>query len=155
MGTLSDVPYVDTMANDDTFVINKGKPTRQITKADFIAGLDIPTGGGFANVIDATAGNYSLVAQSEYFETIIYMNGDELTIPSGAFEVGSIYTVNHIDGEGSGIGITLGSGVTCQLVSSGVSEIEAPNDGDGSTFARFVNIGADSWLAYGDIVGAP
>jgi hypothetical protein len=155
MGMLPDVNVVDTTADSDLVVMNQGRKTVQQTKANFLDGVG---GGTFANVIDATAGSYALVPNSEAPVTIVSMTGTAagltLTIPTGSFTLGAIFEVTNNDVD-EVILLTLAVGVTCINVTSGASEIASTIDEEGISRVKLVNIGTNIWAAYGDItVGA-
>ena len=110
-------------------------------------------GGSLANVIDATAGDYTLVPDSDNPVTVITMNADTgaLTIPSGSFTVGSIYTVTN-ESLSDDMDIVVDLGVTVGNVTAS-SQISLSDEDSGTSFASFVNIGTNSWIVYGDVFG--
>jgi len=154
MGYLPDVNVVDTLSDNDYIVANEGNKTVQISKANLLADVG---GGAFADVIDATAADYTLVAQDSYPTTQVLMNADngsigQVTIPLGDFTVGAIYVVTN-QGVSDNLLIALADGVTCNLIESGVDFIPS-QDLSGNTYGTFVNVGTNSWIAYGDIESA-
>ncbi len=115
-------------------------------------------GGSFANVIDATAGDYTLVPDSNNPVTVITMEGTvpipsavQLFINSGAFEVGAVFEVCNIS-DSFEVPVNLGLGVSADNVSA-ATVINAATSESGSARAKFVYQGSDVWIAYGDLNG--
>lgn len=149
MGYLPDVNVVNSMSDNDNFVIQQGNKTRQISKANALDGLDSAV---FADVIDATASNYTLVPQSDNPVTIVRMDGatGALTIPSGSFTEGAIYVVNN---ESDSDYVSLDSSAV--TVINDPFELDQASSDAGNAGGTFVFIGSDTWIAYGDFVGEP
>ncbi len=115
-------------------------------------------GGSFANVIDATAGSYSLVPDANSPITVIEMAGGAfpfgttLTIPDDDFTAGATFVVTN-QSTTDEINISLGGDVN--LENSSGTDVILPSGNAGNSAVTFVFIRrneADTfWLAYGDI----
>lgn len=154
MTTLSQLPQVTTMASGDTFVINDGTKQRVISKSDLEA---VFTGlGGYSIEQVTPTADYTLATTSAN-EVWVYLDGDSygLTIPDDStIAIGTKYIVfnTHLTTYGT---LTVASGATLSNITSGQNVLKPSTTNEAYSAAIFYKTGASTWVASGDIAGAP